>query len=144
MSRKWSLSTATAQVKSDLRHRDILGLGESRPSWRREMAVQRRHLVVKEVCCKSRQQGVQRLSHKPSKDSGRDGRELRRKLSWRELLGMEVFHISFTSHATDDVSPSPYNLNEWYGEDPTCPLCPSPTNLKHILFGCKTSLSQGC
>lgn len=58
-------------------------------------------------------------------------------------MGMEAFHISFTLRATYDVLPSPSNLNQWYGEDPTCPLCPSPANLKHILVGCKTSLSQG-
>lgn len=58
-------------------------------------------------------------------------------------MGMEAFHISFILRATYDVLPSPSNLNQWYGEDPTCPLCPSPANLKHILVGCKTSLSQG-
>ncbi|KAL0199484.1 hypothetical protein M9458_008024, partial [Cirrhinus mrigala] len=67
----------------------------------------------------------------------------RRKISWRELMGMEAFHISFILRATYDVLPSPSNLNQWYGEDPTCPLCPSPANLKHILVGCKISLSQG-
>lgn len=58
-------------------------------------------------------------------------------------MSMEAFHISFILRATYDVLPSPSNLNQWYGEDPTCPLCPSPANLKHILVGCKTSLSQG-
>ena len=41
------------------------------------------------------------------------------------------------------VLPSPKNLNQWYGKDPTCALCPTPGTLKHILTGCKTSLTQG-
>lgn len=63
--------------------------------------------------------------------------ELRRKFSWRELLGTEAFHTSFILRGPYDVLPSPSNLNQWYREDPTCPLCPSPANLKHILVGCK-------
>ncbi|KAL1278284.1 hypothetical protein QQF64_024957 [Cirrhinus molitorella] len=31
----------------------------------------------------------------------------------------------------------------WLGKDPSCPLCTTPATLKHILVGCKTSLSQG-
>lgn len=41
------------------------------------------------------------------------------------------------------VLPSPTNLNQWYGEDPVCPLCPSLATLKHVLVGCQTSLFQG-
>src|SRR4029434_11160572 len=67
----------------------------------------------------------------------------RRKFSWKELWSMEAFHTSFILRATYDVLPSPSNLQQWYGEDPTCPLCPSPLNLKHILVGCKTGLTQG-
>ena len=67
----------------------------------------------------------------------------KRKLSWKELWDMEAFRTSFILRATYDVLPSPQNLNQWYGEDPTCPLCPSPANLKHILVGCKTGLTQG-
>ncbi len=52
--RKWNPTAATHQAKSDLRHRDIigivqqgrggLGLGESRPSWHRAAPAQRRRL----------------------------------------------------------------------------------------------------
>lgn len=34
------------------------------------------------------------------------------------------------------------NCQQWYGEDPTCALCPSPATLKHIMTGCKNSLTQ--
>ncbi|XP_059905299.1 inactive dipeptidyl peptidase 10-like [Gadus macrocephalus] len=56
---------------------------------------------------------------------------------------MEASNISFIIRANYGVLPSPKNLNQWYGEDPTCALCPTPGTLKHILTGCKTSLTQG-
>ena len=67
----------------------------------------------------------------------------KRKLGWRDLWEMEASNISFILRATYDVLPSPKNLHQWYGEDPTCALCPTPATLKHILTGCKTSLTQG-
>ena len=51
--------------------------------------------------------------------------------------------MSFIRRAVYDVLPSPKNLHPWYGEDPTCPLCPAPATLRHIRTGCKTSRSQG-
>ncbi|KAJ8397352.1 hypothetical protein AAFF_G00439010 [Aldrovandia affinis] len=68
----------------------------------------------------------------------------RRKISWKELWEMEASNISFIIRATYDVLPSPKNLHQWYGEDPTCALCPTPETLRHIMTGCKTSLTQGC
>lgn len=67
----------------------------------------------------------------------------KRRLSWKELCGMEAHRTSFLIRSVYDVLPSPTNLSQWYGEDPTCPLCPSPSSLRHILVGCKTSLLQG-
>ena len=67
----------------------------------------------------------------------------RRKINWSELWQMEASNISFIIRAIYDVLPSPKNLYQWYGEDPTCPLCPTPATLRHIMSGCKTSLTQG-
>lgn len=67
----------------------------------------------------------------------------RRKLSWKELWGMEAHRTSFLMGSVCDVLPSPTNLSLWYGEGGTCPMCSSPGSLKHILAGCKTSLEQG-
>ncbi|KAL1259032.1 hypothetical protein QQF64_009609 [Cirrhinus molitorella] len=41
------------------------------------------------------------------------------------------------------VSQEPKNLQQWRGEDPSCALCSKPASLKHILTGCKVSLTQG-
>ena len=152
--RKWTASAATQQAKADLRHRDIVGLvqqgrggfglGESRPSWHKAAPSQRRGLVVEEV---RRQEQATRCAKAVSQS--KQGQWMRwegverRKFSWKELWSMEAFHTSFILRATYDVLPSPSNLQQWYGEDPTCPLCPSPANLKHILVGCKTGLTQG-
>ncbi|KAJ8392684.1 hypothetical protein AAFF_G00073580 [Aldrovandia affinis] len=67
----------------------------------------------------------------------------RGKISWKELWEMEASNISFIIRATYDVLPSPKNLHQWYGEDPTWALCPTPATLRHIMTGCKTSLTQG-
>ncbi len=152
--KKWTPASATQQAKSALIHRDIvgnvqqgrggLGLGESRPSWHKATTSQRRGLVIEEV---RRQEQATRCAKAVSQ--AKQGQWMRwegverRKFSWKELWGMEAFQTSFILRATYDVLPSPSNLNQWYGEDPTCPLCSSPANLKHILVGCKTSLTQG-
>ncbi len=66
-----------------------------------------------------------------------------RKLTWKDLWEMEGSRLSFIIRATYDVLPTPKNLNQWIGEDPSCPLCQTPATLRHILVGCKISLSQG-
>ncbi|KAK0136753.1 Retrovirus-related Pol polyprotein from type-2 retrotransposable element R2DM [Merluccius polli] len=152
--RKWTPAAATHQAKSALKHRDIvgavqrgrggLGLGESEPSWHKASPAQRRGLVVEEV---RREEQAARCAKAVSQ--GKQGQWMRwedvekRKFSWKEIWDMEAFRTSFILRATYDVLPSPQNLNQWYGEDPTCHLCPSPANLKHILVACKTSLTQG-
>ncbi|KAL6462328.1 hypothetical protein MHYP_G00287500 [Metynnis hypsauchen] len=67
----------------------------------------------------------------------------KKKISWSELWSMESNRLSFIIKATYDILPTPANLHLWLGEDPACPLCAAPAGLKHILVGCKTSLSQG-
>ncbi|KAL4000609.1 polycystin 1L2 [Sarotherodon galilaeus] len=56
----------------------------------------------------------------------------KRKLSWSEICGMEYNRLSFIIRATYD-----------FGKNPACPLCTVPATLKHILVGCRTSLTQG-
>ena len=152
--RKWTSSAATQQAKADLWHRNIVGLeqqgrggfglGESRPTWHKAAPSQRRGLVGEEVRW---QEQVTRCAKAVSQE--KQGRWMRwegverRKVSWKELLSMEAFHTSFILRATYNVLPFPSNLKQWYGEDPTCSLCPSSANLKHILVRCKTSLTQG-
>ncbi len=119
----------------------------SKPTWRKASTSESRKMVVEEV---RRQEEAERSAKAVSlakqgqwmKWEGLEGLE-RRELSWRQLWEMEASNISFIIRATYEVLPSPKNLHEWYGEDPTCPLCPSPATLKHILTGCKTSLTQG-
>ena len=45
--------------------------------------------------------------------------------------------------ATCDVLPSPQTLNQWFAEDEAFTLCSGVCSLRHILSGCKVSLSQG-
>ena len=67
----------------------------------------------------------------------------RRRLSWRDVWAMEARSLRFAIRATYDVLPTPTNLHQWFGEDPGCVLCAKPASLRHILTGCKTSLTQG-
>ncbi|XP_061886207.1 uncharacterized protein LOC133636324 isoform X3 [Entelurus aequoreus] len=67
----------------------------------------------------------------------------RRTITWSEIWSMESNRLSFIIRATYDVLPSPTNLHLWYGVDPACLQCTVPATLKHILVGCKTSLTQG-
>lgn len=58
---------------------------------------------------------------------------------------MSEFQVFILIFILIDVLPSPTNLHLWYGEDPACSLCAgaAPATLKHIMVGCKTSLTQG-
>ncbi|XP_035862163.1 uncharacterized protein LOC118496075 [Sander lucioperca] len=152
--RKWTPLAATEQAKAALRHKDIvgrmqeggsgLGLGASTPAWSKAPPFQRRKLVVQEV---RREEEARRCAQAVAQ--AKQGQWMawkgveKRKISWNELWEMEAFRASFTIRAAYDVLPSPANLSQWYAGDPTCPLCPSPATLKHILVGCKTSLTQG-
>lgn len=152
--RKWNPSEAVEQAKSALRHGDIVGqvqqgrggfgLGTSRPTWHKATSAQRRKLVVAEV---RHQQEAERCAKAVSQ--AKQGQWTswenveHRKLTWRDLWEMEGSQISFIIRAAYDVLPTPKNLNQWLGEDPSCPLCQTPATLRHILTGCKTSLSQG-
>ncbi|KAJ8393829.1 hypothetical protein AAFF_G00055580 [Aldrovandia affinis] len=132
--RKWMPSEAVQQAKSALRHGDIVGqvqhgrggfgLGASRPTWHKATSTQRRKLVVSQVrhqeeadrCAKAVSQSKQgqwtsweNLEH--------------RKLTWKDLWEMEGRQISFIIRATYDVLPTPKNLHQWFGEDPSCALC---------------------
>ncbi|KAK0138754.1 hypothetical protein N1851_024697 [Merluccius polli] len=117
----------------------------SKPTWRKASTSERRKMVVEEV----RHQEEAERSAKAVSLAKRgqwmrwEGLE-RRKLTWTQLCEMEASNISFIIRATYDVLPSPKNLRVvWYGEDPTCALCPTPATLKHILAACNTSLTQG-
>lgn len=152
--RKWTPSDAVQQASSALRHKDIVGqvqqgrggfgLTTSKPTWRKATTSERRTLVVEEV---RRQEEAARSAKAVS--LAKQGQWMqwegveRRKISWKELWEMEASKISFIIRATYDVLPTPKNLQQSYGEDPTCALCPTPATLKHIMVGCKTSLTQG-
>ncbi|KAK0139173.1 Retrovirus-related Pol polyprotein from type-2 retrotransposable element R2DM [Merluccius polli] len=142
--RKWKPSAAVAVAKTALRHRDIVGhrgpwfgsnntdLAKGKTEWRHMVVEEVRHQEEAARCAKAQQgrwmkwEGVER-----------------RKISWNELWSMEANRLSFIIRATYDVLPSPTNLHLWYGEDPACLQCAAPATLKHILVGCKTSLTQG-
>ena len=152
--RKWVPAIAAQQARSALHHQEIvghvqhgrggLGLGQHKPAWSKATPSERRGLVVEEV---RRQEQAMRCAAAVSQ--AKQGQWMRwegverRKLSWKDLWNMEAYRASFLIRATYDVLPSPANLHQWYGKDPTCSLCPSPANLKHIMVGCKTSLAQG-
>jgi len=67
----------------------------------------------------------------------------KKKLSWKELWSMEERSIRFLIGVTYDVLPTPQNLKLWGNGDPLCSLCSGTETLRHILSGCKVSLSQG-
>jgi hypothetical protein len=151
--RKWRPGKAVQEATAALRHADIVGhvqqgrggLGlTSRAAWSKATAPERRKMVVQEV---RHQEEAARWAKAVS--LAKQGQWTRwdsvekRKISWKDLWAMEARRLSFSIRATYDVLPTPVNLHQWYGEDPDCALCSMPANLRHILTGCKTSLTQG-
>lgn len=152
--RKWKPEAAVAEAKAALRHRDVVGhvnqgrggfgLGIATPTWEKASPAERRQMVVEEI---RRQEEAARCARAVSQ--AQQGRWMRwdsvmkKKITWSDMWNMESSRLSFIIRATYDILPSPTNLNVWLGEDPACSLCSAPANLKHILVGCKTSLTQG-
>ena len=152
--RKWKPKEAVQQAQAALRHRDIvgqvqhgrggLGLCTGNPAWSKASAGEQRKLVVKEI---HHQEELVRCTKAVSQ--AKQGQWVnwesveKRRLKWKDLWSMEASRIRFLIGATYDVLPSPQNLSQWLGEDPACPLCSSAGTLRHILSGCKVSLSQG-
>ncbi len=143
-----------AQAKSALRHRDIvgqvqqgrggLGLGATTPTWQKATQAECRRLVVEEVRHQKKAGRCARaVSHAKQGCWMRWEGVERRNITWSELWNTESNMLSFAIRATYDVLPSPTNLNLWFGENPACLHCLAPRTLKHILVGCKTSLTQG-
>ncbi|KAK0148173.1 hypothetical protein N1851_012107 [Merluccius polli] len=136
---KAKCSSGTGKVRSE-----TPGHRATTPTWQKATPAERRRLVVEEV---RHQEEADRSARAVSQaKQGRwmrwDGVE-RRKITWSELWNMESNMLSFTIRATYDVLPTPANLHLWLGEDPACLQCLAPATLKHILVGCKTSLTQG-
>ena len=152
--RKWNPRIAVQEAEATLRHTEIvgnvqigrggLGLGPGKPVWSRAGPKEKRKLVVEQV---RRQEEVLRgakavAQAKQGQWVNWEGVD-KKKLSWKELWSMEESSIRFLIGATYDVLPTPQNLKLWVNGDPLCSLCSSTATLKHILSGCKVSLSQG-
>ncbi|XP_061099664.1 uncharacterized protein LOC133129522 [Conger conger] len=144
--RKWRPARAVEEATTALRHADIvghvqqgrggLGLTSNHPAWNRATAPERRKMVVEEV---RHQEEAARWAKAVS--LVKQGQWT--WISWKDLWDMEARRLSFIIRATYDVLPTPVNLHQWMGKDPGCALCSRPVSLKHILAGCKVSLTQG-
>lgn len=67
----------------------------------------------------------------------------RMNITCSERWSLESNRLSFIIKAIYDVLPSPSNLHLWFDEDPACLQCAAPPNLKQVLVGCQTCLTQG-
>ncbi|KAI8522143.1 hypothetical protein Bbelb_018970 [Branchiostoma belcheri] len=154
--RKWSVEKAVEEARSNLRHRDIvgvvaqgrLGLGAGNPEsqrWSTAGPKERRDMVQKEVRRREEEgrrsqavsQGVQGAWTKW--EGVRD-----RRVMWSELHRWEPLRTQFLVKAVYDLLPTPVNKKRWgMQEEESCGLCGKRGTLSHILSGCKVALSQG-
>lgn len=152
--RKWVPAEAVKQAKAALYMADIvgqvqhgrkgLGYGESRQVWQKAPPVERRKMVVGEIRRQEehRRSAIAVSQARQGQWTNWEGVEQRR-VTWRDIWNMDGKRLSFLVRAAYDVLPTPKNLHQWMGEDPCCTLCGLPANLRHILCGCKVSLTQG-
>lgn len=128
---KWSAKSAVQQAKSALHHIDIvgqvqhgrggLGLDEKRPCWNKSASRERRKMFAAEV---RRQEESSRCAKAVSQV--KQGQWMRwesvekQTISWKDMWEMESSRISFLIRSIYDVLPTPTNLNQWVGEDPSC------------------------
>ncbi|KAI8513308.1 hypothetical protein Bbelb_099470 [Branchiostoma belcheri] len=148
--RKWSVEKAVEEARSNLRHRDIvgvvaqgrLGLGAGNPEsqrWSTAGPKERRDMVQKEVRRREEEgrrsqavsQGVQGAWTKW--EGVRD-----RRVMWSELHRWEPLRTQFLVKAVYDLLPTPVNKKRWgMQEEESCGLCGKRGTLSHILSGCK-------
>ena len=151
--RKWRPEEAAQIAIASLKHKDIVGLVQHGTSglgmsggqqrWLTSSVSDQRKMVVNEIRNQEEQQrcAITVSQAKQGQWMRWEGLE-KRKLSWADLWAMESSRISFLLRAVYDVLPTPKNLHQWLGEDPSCPLCGASATLRHILASCKISLSQ--
>ena len=66
------------------------------------------------------------------------------KLSWGKIWELEARELSFKLNVVYDVLPSPSNLClSGLKEAPSCKLYGKPANLEHVLYSCRTALTEG-
>ncbi|XP_076879265.1 uncharacterized protein LOC143527830 [Brachyhypopomus gauderio] len=152
--RKWSSQEATQAAKRALEHRDVvgqvqngragLGSGDTWRAFSKATSPERRRMVTGFI--REQEEEVRRAKAAGQSKQGQwmkwESVE-KRRITWRELWALDASRIKFLVGATYDVLPTPQNLGQWLGEDPTCKLCAGSGTLKHILSACKVSLSQG-
>ncbi|KAJ8410484.1 hypothetical protein AAFF_G00193880 [Aldrovandia affinis] len=151
--RKWMPSEAVQQAKSALRHGDIVGqvqhgrggfgLGASRPTWHKATSIQRRKLVVSQV---RHQEEADRCAKAVSQS--KQGQWT----SWENLEHQSSHGRIFGKWKEDKLASSSEPPMMFFPRQEPTPvvwrrsfLCTlsDPATLRHILTGCKTSLSQG-
>ncbi|KAI2648768.1 Homeobox protein ceh-38 [Labeo rohita] len=149
---KWNPTEAIQQAQFALSHGDIVGQVQQ---GRGGFGLGTTHMEQSNICSEKKTDSIQG-------STARGGTKIHKgcltvqtgqwtnwenlehhKLTWKDLWEMERSRLSFIIRATYDILPTPSNLNQWIGEDPSCHLCQTPATLRHILVGYKTSLSQG-
>ncbi len=130
-----------------LRHQNIVGYVQQgrggTPTWEKAVSTEQRHMMVMEV--RHQEEAARHASAFAQTQQGQwvrwDG-IVKRKITWCELWNMKSNLGCFIIRVTYEVLPSPANLHLWLGEDPACPPNAVPSTLRHILVGCKISLTK--
>lgn len=147
--RKWSAKSAVQQAKSALHHGDTMGVvqhGRTGFGFGKAASQEQSKMVVAEIHRQEESSGCAKAVSQAKQGQWMRWESIEKQtISWKDMWEMEPSRISFLIRATDDVLPSPQNLNHWLcEEDLSCPLCSTPAaTLQHILTGCKVSFSQG-
>ncbi|KAI8494393.1 hypothetical protein Bbelb_276190 [Branchiostoma belcheri] len=154
--RKWSVEKAVEEARSNLRHRDIvgvvaqgrLGLGAGNPEsqrWSTAGPKERRELVQKEVRRREEEGRRSQAVSQGVKGAWTKWEGVRdRRVMWSELHRWEPLRTQFLVKAVYDLLPTPVNKKRWgMQEEESCGLCGKRGTLSHILSGCKVALSQG-
>ena len=153
--RKWNASKAVDQAVERLKHQEIVGFTQSGrsglgwaaapKSWSKATKKERKDLVISEVA--KMEEETYKITAVSQQQQGRWTTweaVTNRTITWADMWRTPQARLSFRIRATYDNLPSPRNLLTWFGTEEPCHLCSSPNpNLKHILSGCKTALSQG-
>ncbi|XP_066302044.1 uncharacterized protein [Branchiostoma lanceolatum] len=154
--RKWAVGKAVEEAKSNLRHRDRvgvvaqgrLGLGAGRTENQRWCTVghrERREMVQSEIRRKEEESRRAQAVSQGSQCAWTKWEGLKdRRVMWSNLYRWEPLRTQFLIKAVYDLLPTPANKKRWgMQEEENCGLCGKRGTLSHILSGCLVALSQG-
>ena len=150
--RKADTQAAVAEAESRLRTQEITGIPNKgreglglkpRKYFSKQEKKEKRRMVVNAVRDMEEEKRTVKMTGLSKQGAPMNWEVPERRVSSRDILGMQEGRLGFIVKSVYDLLPTPENRNRWFSTDEGCQLCGGIGSLAHILSGCPTALGQG-